>query len=194
MKHLFAVVALGLAALSASAQDFQPVFPNAESVKITPETTKDTFKFENGTIKVSGKPNAYFYSDKNYKNFDLKYEWRYPEKAGNSGLLAYIQAPHKVWPKCIEVQGAYSGAGSIFAISGAKGKFTNDTAARKKALKPHQEWNLTEVTSRNGKLTAKVNGVVVSEGQADMLTEGQLGWQSEGAPIEYRNILIKVMD
>jgi hypothetical protein len=160
-------------------------------LKIEPAAAKDTFKVDEGVIKISGKPNGYFYTEKSYRNFVLRYEWRYPEKAGNSGLLVYIRPPHKVFPQCIEVQGAYGSHGSIFGIGGGKGKFTDDKAARKKALKPSSEWNLTEVTSADGKLTAKVNGVKVSEGQAEVLREGPLGWQSEGAPIEYRNILIK---
>ena len=160
-------------------------------LKITPEKATDTFKAEDGVLKVSGKPNAYFYTDKSYKNFILRFDWRYPDRAGNSGLLVYIQPPQKVWPKCVEVQGAYGSHGQIFAIGGAKGKYTNDTKARKAALKPHQEWNQTEVISKDGYLTAKVNGVVVAEGQTEALTEGPLGWQSEGAPIEFRDIVLK---
>jgi hypothetical protein len=89
------------------------------------------------------------------------------------------------------VQGAYGSHGSIFGIGGARGQFKDDRAARKKALKDHKEWHLTEVSSRDGKLTVQVNGTPVCEGQADALTEGPLGWQSEGAPIEFRNIVIK---
>lgn len=160
-------------------------------LQIVPPTATDTFRAKDGALKVSGKPNGYFYTDKSYKNFVLRFEWRYPDKAGNSGLLVYIQPPHKVFPKCIEVQGAYGSHGMIFAIGGATGKFTDNGAARKKALKGHKEWNLTEVTSMDGKLTARINGVLVSEGQADGPTSGPLGWQSEGAPIDFRNLEIK---
>lgn len=160
-------------------------------IKIVPESAAATFNADDGVLKVSGKPNAYFHTEQSYKNFIIRFEWRYPDKAGNSGLLVYIQPPHKVWPKCVEVQGAYGSHGQIFAIGGAKGKYTNDTKARKVALKPHNEWNLTEVTSKDGHLAAKVNGVLVAEGQTEGLTDGPLGWQSEGAPIEFRNIVIK---
>jgi hypothetical protein len=175
-------------------EDFVKVFNGKDlaGLKIFPEKALDTFKVEDGVIKVSGKPNGYFYTEKSYKNFVLRFDWRYPVKAGNSGLLVYIQTPHKVFPKCVEVQGAYGSHGAIFAIGGApKGEFTNDGAARKKALKPHTEWNTTEVISMNGHLEAKVNGTTVAKGQAKDLTEGPLGWQSEGAPIEFRNIVIK---
>jgi hypothetical protein len=189
-------LAVGAALVSnagAADDDFVKVFNGKDltGLKIVPATATETFKVEDGVLKVSGKPNGYFYTDKSYKNFVLRFEWRYPERAGNSGLLVYIQPPHRVYPKCIEVQGAYGSHGSIFAIGGAKGKFKDDGAARKKALKNHKEWNLTEVISMDGKLTAKINGMQVCEGQAEGLAEGPLGWQSEGAPIEFRNIVIK---
>ncbi|MBL8795178.1 MAG: DUF1080 domain-containing protein [Planctomycetia bacterium] len=160
-------------------------------LKLFPENAADTFKVEDGVIKVSGKPNGYFYTEKSYKNFVLRFDWRYPEKAGNSGLLVYIQPPHRVFPRCIEVQRAYGGHGSIFAIGGAKGKFKDDGAARKKALKDAREWHTTEVTSMNGKLTAKINGTLVCEGEAEGIHEDPLGWQSEGAPIEFKNIILQ---
>lgn len=184
---------LGVRPGEAADPEFAPVFNGKDltGLKVVPETAGDTFKVADGVLKVSGKPNAYFHTEKSYKDFVLKFEWRYPDKAGNSGLLVYIQPPHKVWPKCVEVQGAYGSHGQIFAIGGAKGKYADDKDARKKALKPASEWNLTEVVSKDGKLTASVNGVKVCEGQTDELKEGPLGWQSEGAPIEFRNIAIK---
>lgn len=193
-QPLLSVVTLLLSfAYSAAEEEAVKIFNGKDlaGLKIFPENAKDTFKVEDGVIKVSGKPNGYFYTEKSYKDFVLRFEWRYPEKAGNSGLLVYVQPPHRVFPKCIEVQGAYGSHGSIFGIGGAKGKFKEDGAARKKALKDHKEWNLTEVTSKDGKLTVTINGMQVSEGQSDGLVEGQLGWQSEGAPIEFRNITIK---
>ena len=192
---MLSIVAMGLSSATGQAGDdgFQKIFNGKDltGLKIFPEKITDTFKVEDGVIKVSGKPNGYFYTEKSYKNFVLKFDWRYPEKAGNSGLLAYIQTPHKTWPKCVEVQGAYASHGNIFAISGAKGKYKDDGKARKSALKDHKEWHTTEVTSENGKLTAKINGTLVCEGQTDALVEGPLGWQSEGAPIDYRNIVIR---
>ena len=192
-----AALALVLALLTsrggAADEEFVKIFNGKDlaGLKIMPATATGTFKAEDGVLKVSGKPNGYFYTEKSYKNFIVRFEWRYPKQAGNSGLLVYIQPPHKVFPKCTEVQGAYGSHGSIFGIGGGKGKFKDDRAARRKALKNHREWNLTEVTSVNGKLTARVNGIQVCEGQAEGLTEGPLGWQSEGAPIEFRNIVIK---
>ena len=59
-------------------------------------------------IKVSGKPNGYFYTDKSFKNYVIRYSWTYPKNQPdkttmNSGLLVHIQEPHKVWPKSVDL-------------------------------------------------------------------------------------------
>jgi len=157
-----------------------------------------TWTVKDGVLHCTGKPFGYFYSDKSFKNYVIRYDWRYPaeqpEKTTlNSGLLIHIQEPHKVWPKCLEAQGAYANHGKIYFVSGAKevGKATEDVDARKKALKPKEEWHTTEVTCKaDGSLVVKINGVEVATGKSE-LTEGPIGFQSEGAAIEFRNIRIK---
>jgi hypothetical protein len=152
-----------------------------------------TFTVKDGVIDVSGHPNGYFYTDKSYKNYILRFEWRYPEKAGNSGCLVHIQPPPHVWPTCVEVQGLYQNHGQILNVGAARGKYHFDRDAQKKALKPHQEWQTTEVTSHDGMLTSKVNGVQVDAGKCS-LREGQIGFQSEGVEIQFKNIRIKVLE
>ena len=150
---------------------------------------------EGDVIKCKGKPNGYFVTKTSYKNFVLRFDFRYPEKAGNSGYLIYCTGKPKVWPKCIEVQGQYAGVGSIFPIGGATGARPKvDDAVRKKVRKPHTEWNSLEIVSKDGALTAKLNGKVISQSEPYDLTEGTIGFQSEGAPIDFRNIRIKVTE
>jgi 3-keto-disaccharide hydrolase len=150
------------------------------------------FSVKEEVIHVTGNPNGYFYTEKSYKNYVLRYDWKYL-KDGNSGLLVHIQSHGKSWPKCIEVQGMQSDHGHIFDIGGLSGgKYKLDKAAQKKAIKTG-EWNTTEVTSKDGQLTAKINGIEVASGKAS-ITEGPIGWQSEGAPLQFKNLKIKVLD
>jgi hypothetical protein len=97
-----------------------------------------------------------------------------------------------VWPKCVEVQGLQKDHANIFAIGGAKGSFKKDAAAQKKAIKIG-EWNTTEVVCKDGEITSKINGIQIATGKGDLM-EGQLGWQSEGTELHFKNIKIKVMD
>ena len=155
------------------------------------DAAKETFTVKDGAIVVSGKPNGYFYTEKSYKNYILKFDWKFI-KDGNSGLLVHITGEHKVWPKCVEVQGLQKDHGTIFAIGGAKGKFKTDSEAQKKAIK-FGDWNTTEVIVRDGEITSKINGIQIATGTGD-LKEGPFGFQSEGTELHFKNIKIKVLD
>jgi hypothetical protein len=188
----------------AAAQDFMPLVrgddPRSfELVVIGPET----LKIADGEIQVSGKPNGYFATKDSYKNYALKFEWMYERPSdldsdakfrGNSGLLIHIQEPHKVWPKCIEVQLMNANAGAILPLHGTKCKTTIDKAAQKQAIKPVGQCNQEEVTCKDGSITCKINGVEVSSGTGATIDSGPIGWQSEGAPIRFRNVMIKKLD
>jgi hypothetical protein len=160
-----------------------------------------TLSVDKGIIFCTGRPNGYFYTDKNYKNYVLRYDWQYKRPAdlvddgkflGNSGCLVHIQPPHKVWPKSVEVQGMNRDHGKLIFIQ-SKGKGTFDKAVKDKAVKPVGEWNTTEIKCmEDGSITAKINGTEVSSGKGE-LTEGVIGLQSEGAEIHFRNIRIKEM-
>jgi hypothetical protein len=198
------VSSLGWVGQAADTEEgFVPLFNGKDlsGFRVEPVQLAPLIRVEEGFIRVPGQPNGYFYTEKSYRNYLLRFDWRYKRPAdlapgkdwdfsGNSGCLVHIQLPHRVWPRCVEVQGLNRDHGHIFAIGGAKGKFTVDHAAQKKAIRPVGEWNTTEVLSRNGHLVSKVNGVLISEGDTD-LREGPIGWQSEGAEIHFRNIKIK---
>lgn len=196
---LLAAVAFLAGHAAAQADDFTPLFNGKDFsgwkfvIGGKEADPGKTFTIQDGVVVVSGSPNGYMVTDKKYKNFVLQFDWRFPKNAGNSGLLVHIQGlpPKGTWPKCVEVQGMHSDHGRIFAIGGAKGSFTVDKDGQKKAIKPvGPEWNTTEVISKDGELISKVNGVEVSKGKGE-LTEGQLGWQSEGAEVHFKNIRIK---
>ncbi len=156
-------------------------------------------------IICTGHPNGFFYTEKSYKNYIIRYDWRYKRPAdleddskflGNSGCLVHIHSPDEgvvggIWPQCVEVQGMNRDHGKLLFLKCNKVKEKFDRAAKDKATKPVGEWNTTEITCKDdGTITAKINGTEVSTGKGD-LTEGQIGFQSEGAEIHFRNIKLK---
>jgi hypothetical protein len=205
----FAALATGLGALVSTApagdkdKGFADLFNGKDMTgwKFFPEKLEKTISVENGVIIVKGQPNGYFYTDKSYKNYIVRYDWRYKRPAGleddkkfpgNSGLLVHIQ-DHKVWPKSLEVQGMNRDHGSFIGI-GIKVKdykFSRDNL--EKARNKVGEWNTTEATVKNGEVTSKVNGTDIASGKVDLM-EGPFGFQSEGAEIHFKNIKIKVLD
>jgi Domain of Unknown Function (DUF1080) len=163
-----------------------------------------TVVVKDGEIQVSGEPFGYFYTEKSYKNYIIRYSWMYPrdqpdKTTMNSGLLLHIQEPHQVWPKSIEPQGRYKDHGKIFfpgwtkEDKGAK-ESTFDEPAQKKALKESYEWNTTEATVKNdGSISVRINGVPVSTAKT-VLTSGLIGFQSEGARIHFKDIKMKMLE
>ncbi|MFQ5733959.1 MAG: DUF1080 domain-containing protein [Planctomycetaceae bacterium] len=151
-----------------------------------------SWKVNRGVIECSGKPNGYICTKKEYSNYVLTLEIRYPEKAGNTGVLNYISGKHKIWPACVEVQGLYGRMAQIFAMGCAKGpRDGGDDAARQKARKPHTKWNKLDITSKDGVISAKINGVFIGRAGPYPVRKGRIGFQSEGAPVHFRNIRIK---
>jgi hypothetical protein len=156
-----------------------------------------TWSVKDGEIICTGHPNGYFYTEKPYKNYVIRYDWKYvkPEEGKkssyNSGLLVHIHPPHKVWPQCVEVQGANANHAFLYFLQCKKIESKYDQKLKDKVTKPIGEWNTTEATCKDdGTIVAKINGTEVSSGKGD-LTEGLIGFQSEAAEIHFRNIKIK---
>jgi hypothetical protein len=169
--------------------------------KFFPEALEKKIKVEDGMIVVPGNPNGYFYTDKSYKNYTVRYDWQYKRPAsleddkkfgGNSGLLVHIQE-HKVWPKSLEVQGMNRDHGSFIGISTKVKDYKFDRDTLEKVRHKVGEWNTTEVVVKDGFVTSAVNGSPIASGKVE-LTEGPFGFQSEGAEIHFKNIKIKAME
>jgi hypothetical protein len=203
-----AIVAAGaVSPIHAGDKDFKDLF-NGKSLdgwktNVFGKDTGKTFTVEEDYIKVAGNPNGYFYTDKTYKNYIVKFDWRYKRPAnledenkfgGNSGLLVHIQGHGKGWPNCLEVQGENRTHGSFIPIGKNVG-LTNakfDKKTLDKVRNKVGEWNTTEVTINNGDVLVKVNGTRVGSAKFT-LTEGPFGIQSEGAELHFKNIKIKTL-
>lgn len=197
------VVSVPVSAASSSA-DFVALIQGddlskLEMVKIAP----DTITVKDGELRLSGKSTGYFVTKDSYKNYTLKFDFLYERPAdltddaafkGNSGLLVSIETPHKVWPKSIEFQLMNREVGKIYKIGGSKLDGKWDNAAYQKAIKPVGQWNTMEVTSQDGTMTCSLNGVEVTRGTGPSPDQGPIGWQSEGAPIRFKNLMIKTLD
>ena len=94
-------------------------------------------------------------------------------------------------PKSIEIQGRNSSVMTAFAIDAAM-KFTVDNDARVRALRPVRQWNSFEIVSRNNTIATFLNGTpIATVTEHEFREPGYIGFQSEGAPIQWRNIRIR---
>jgi hypothetical protein len=158
---------------------------------------EDVWTVDGGRIHCAGVPNGYLKTTADYKDFNLSLEWRWPAEPGNSGVLLRVVGPDKIWPRTVEAQLQSGNAGDFWLMDGATldtdpakvdAKAANHRLKMKAAEKPVGEWNLYEITMHGSWVLLKVNGVVVNEGTGADEVAGRIALQSEGAPIEFRNI------
>lgn len=150
-----------------------------------------------GIISCQGQPQGYIYTRVAMGNCTVRLEYRFPEPAEknedpNTGLLFFITGENRIWPKCLEVQGKYSEMAHIKSNSkDITLEVTDDPQARDKARRPIGEWNAIEVICKDGALTSILNGDRIASSKPSELKEGFFGLQSEGNPVEFRNIRVQ---
>ncbi len=162
----------------------------------------DVWSVKNGVIHCAGTPHGYMRTEKEYTNYELEVEWRWPEKAGNSGVFLHAQEPDHVWPNCIECQLQAGHAGDFILIGSGKltvgdslyiSTKTSQRIPKKggSSEKPAGEWNHYKIICTPRQITCYVNGVLQNKGSNPTLKKGHICLQSEGTPIEFRNIRLR---
>jgi hypothetical protein len=173
----------------------------------TPDKNADpaqTWTVKDGVIHCTGQPAGYIRTEAEYENYILRLEWRWLDKGGNSGALHHITgedgAFFGTWPKSVEVQLGDRDAGDFWVIGGADFKEHTDPENRR-VMKAHDsnekplgEWNRLEVRCDRDRIEVKVNGLLQNVATETTLTKGTVGLQSEGTPIEFRNIALERLE
>ena len=103
-----------------------------------------------------------------------------------------------VWPRSLECQLAAGSAGDFWVIGGlefaehaAGGERVNGRRTVKlheSTEKPAGEWNQYDILCRDDWVVVLVNGALQNVATKCSDKSGRICLQSEGAPIEYRNI------
>jgi len=160
-----------------------------------------TWSESNGLLVTTGKPKGYLYSKKAHRNFTWRADYRLvptnesdPKKQElpNTGFMLFIQEPHKIWPRSLEVQGRHDEMASIKSNGGVPAlTISDDPAARGSARKSVGEWNSLEVRCVGGAVTAELNGTVICKSEPGELQEGLIGVQAENFPVEFRRLRIR---
>ncbi len=165
----------------------------------------EVWSVKDGVLHCTGKPVGYLITKKSdFENYVLSLEWRWPKEGGNNGVLVHVTKPGAlgVWPKCFEVQlqngeaGDFWVIGTTLEIEHPEGRIED---RRHKNLtdgseKPLGEWNTMEITCRGDEITVKVNGELVNHATKLSQAKGAIALQSEGTPIEYRNIKLQKLN
>ena len=167
-----------------------------------------TWTVKDGMIHCTGKPIGELRTTRMYENFILEVEWRHLKPRGNAGIFVWADAyPAKGQPfhRGVEVQvlenaygntRGYSTHGDIFPIHGARmtpinGRGGSRAFPIENRSKPSPEWNHYRVVCNNGDISLAVNGKVVTQGKASWPRKGYICLESEGSPVQFRNLKLK---
>jgi hypothetical protein len=140
-------------------------------------------------------------------------------KARDSGIQYHINGPLVLWPRMMEFQISEGGTGDIWLIKGpslevggatyqsspdpgdnqylriariGRGELQNVTGFRSQneVENPHGEWNTVELIANHDRVMQFVNGKLVNKGEHANTTRGKIDFESEGAEIYFRNMVI----
>jgi hypothetical protein len=165
-----------------------------------------TFSVVDGVIKCSGEPAGYIITNNDYANYVLRLQWRWPGAGGNSGVFVHVVGEDMIWPKGVEAQLMADHAGDFWLVGGAQlaidakrqDKGTPRHYYRMKTDKaverPEGEWNQYVITCQGDTIELVINGQLVNRGTSSELTRGKILLQSEGAPIEFRDIVLTPLE
>jgi hypothetical protein len=146
-----------------------------------PTELPPNWKVEDGVIKVTGGGKPNLASEKAYRDFELRLEWRGLKEKYNSGL--YVRSNKNVGNNQINL--AYKGEGAFLGGKIAGAKAVGDLQ------KPAGEWNEWRIVAQGDKLSLTCNGQLAWEATGFSPAEGYLGMQAEGAALEFRNIRLR---
>jgi len=159
-----------------------------------------------GVIHCSGFPTGVLRTDRTHENFVLELEYRHLVPGGNAGLFVWsdpIPARGVPFTRSVEVQVMdgqeqdwFTSDGDVFPIHGARmtpvnGRGGDRAFPIERRSNPAPMWNHYRVECVDGRISAALNGKVVTEGFDVSPRRGFICLESEGSPVEFRRIRLK---
>jgi len=209
MKKIILIFLLTFSFLVIADDSFKPLFNGKNlagwrNINCAP----NTWSVKDGMIHCTGKPIGELRTLKMYENFILEVEWRHLKPRGNAGIFVWADAytaKGQPFHRGVEVQvleNAYGSGrghtthGDIFPIHGAKmvpinGRGGSRAFPTEDRGKPSPQWNHYRIVCNNGEISLAVNGKVVTRGKAAKPRKGYVCLESEGSPVQFRNMKIK---
>ena len=170
------------------------------------------YQIKDGAIYSTVKDGGNLYTEKEYANFVLRFEFKLTESANNgigiraplTGDSAYVGMEIQV----LDNDGkAYKDADGKPKIRPAQfhGSVYDVFPAKPGFLRPTGEWNTEEIRADGSKITVTLNGTVITDADLSTVTDpavlkkhpglknekGHIGFLGHGAQVEFRNLRIK---
>jgi hypothetical protein len=166
----------------------------------------EAWQADNGVLRAMAIGKGYIHTEVPYADYKFHVEWRWPKGPGNSGVVLHIVGGDRVWPKGFEAQLKSDHAGDIVMFADARGtraafgeKPGEPKTTRLDRIGPSREnpigkWNSYDIVSAGGTVTLSVNGEEVNHMTDAVPNAGYIALQTEGTPIEFRNITLTPLD
>jgi hypothetical protein len=176
------------------------------------------YQVENGVLFTTKEDGGNLFTEKEYADFVLRFEFKLTENANNGiGIRAPLEGDAAYVG--MEIQVLDDGGSQYTNLRPAQyhGSIYQMFPAKRGHQKPVGEWNSEEITAKGRQITVKLNGVTITEGNLDDVkdeellrthrnssrpegsrgianTKGHIGLLGHGARVEFRNIRIKTLD
>jgi hypothetical protein len=213
LRHLLA--ALVAAAGTASAQPpagFTPVFNGKDLTGWKATGKADAWAVENGTIVCKSGGGGYLLTEKEYGDFELRFQYRWEKEGGNSGVA--LRTPAKGDPayagmeiQLIDDEGwekvhkfklaPHQHTGSIYDVQPAKQQANNKIG----------EWNAVRIVCKGRDVLVEQNGKELVKANLDAYKDkaeknhpglkrakGHLGFQSYNIRVEFKDVVVKELE
>ncbi|NOX54199.1 MAG: DUF1080 domain-containing protein [Planctomycetes bacterium] len=164
---------------------------------------------EDGLLVCPADGGGFLFTEKQYSDFSLKFEFRLAPGANNGVAIRCPLLDKRPAYEGIEIQ-ILDNIGYPRPLRPAQyhGSIYDVVPAKRGALKPAGQWNCEEIICCGSRITVIVNGTVVVDADLDRITDpqvlkkhpglkrrrGHIGFLGHGSRVEFRNIRIKQLD
>jgi hypothetical protein len=233
MKTLASFVAFGLVALAflpggagmaqESESGFTPLFNGKDfsgwvygtRANGAENKTGKGYQIESGVIYSTKEDGGNLYTEKEYADFVLRFDFRLTPNANNGiGIRAPLQGDAAYVGMEIQVLDDSGSQYTNLKPAQYHGSVYQMFAAKRGFQKPVGEWNSEEITARGRRITVKLNGTTIVDANLDDVkdeavlakhrdmsrpegsrgianTKGHIGLLGHGTRVEFRNLRIK---
>jgi hypothetical protein len=173
------------------------------------------YQIENGVIFSTKEDGGNLYTEKEYGDFVLRFDFKLTENANNGiGIRAPLEGDAAYVG--IEIQVLDDGGSSYTKLQPYQyhGSIYGMVPSKRGFQKPVGEWNTEEITARGRRISVKLNGTTIVDADLDDVkdeatlkshrdlskpegsrgianTKGHIGLLGHGARVEFRNLRIK---
>jgi hypothetical protein len=164
------------------------------------------YQVENGVLFSTPEDGGNLYTEKEYTDFVLRFEFRLTENA-NNGIAIRAPLSGDAAYGAMEIQVLDDSGLKYQALRPAQyhGSVYDVFPAKRGFQKPVGEWNSQEITARGRRITVVLNGTTIVDANLDDVkdeavlqkhpglanTKGHIGLLGHGTRVEFRNIRIK---